>query len=117
MGILQRLDNAKRVWGVACPAVPPPPDETILTWLSVNIDDDIERVFLRIPRRIRNWDKKYGSVNSINVYKFVTASLSEIREQDRRNLSENFQLRRAKYLNGINSEGQMDSNSTRGSRE
>jgi len=81
MNILQRLETARRVWDVAVPGVPRPADSQLVTWLAESSDDAVERVILRIPRRIRNWDKKYGSVNAVEVYKFVTASLNEMRQQ------------------------------------
>lgn len=81
MSILDRLETAQKVWDVAVPGVPRPADSQFVTWLAESSDEAVERVILRIPRRIRNWDKKYGSVNAVEVYKFVTASLNEMRQR------------------------------------
>ena len=81
MSFLLRFEQATKLWALVVPAVPAPPDSTFVGWLGKVTDAEFETAVLKIPHRIRNWEKKYGSVNAVEVYKFVTSQLNEMCER------------------------------------
>ena len=81
MTIFERLDYAQKVWQLVVPSVEIPPQQTFVLWLSKSTDAELESAILHIPDRIKNWAKKFGSVESEQVHRFVTSQLVDMRSR------------------------------------
>jgi hypothetical protein len=75
MKFLDRFENAKRVWGLALPAVPTPPNETLIGWLAVYSDDEYEAAVVRIPYRLSQGSMGRGTASPEDVYKLASSLL------------------------------------------
>jgi hypothetical protein len=63
------------------PSVEMPPQQTLVLWLSKNTNEELEAAILHIPDRIKNWAKKFGSIESEQVHRFVTSQLVDMRSR------------------------------------
>ncbi len=75
MKFLDRFENAKKVWELALPAFPMPPNETLIGWLAVYSDDDFEAAVIKIPYRLGQGSMGRETVSPDNVYRLVSSLL------------------------------------------
>lgn len=79
--IFERYDMALKLWEFVAPAIPAPPKETLVYWLSRYTNSQFELAVLRIPSRFRNREK----IEPEDAYRIVTAELRDLnkRKQER----------------------------------
>jgi hypothetical protein len=82
MTFLERLDYAKKLWGVVLPGTPPPPQPTLISWLAVYSDDEFEKVIVRIPYRLTQNPSRVLSPDEI--YTIISSQLKDARKAQRR---------------------------------
>jgi len=75
--IFERYDAALKLWAFVCPAIPAPPKETLIYWLSKYTNDQFEVAVLRIPSRFRNREK----IEPTDAYRIVTAELRDMNKR------------------------------------
>ena len=83
MMLLDRFENVKKVWGLVLPTVPLPENETILGWLAVYLDSEIEGALLRIPHRLRQGKLGQAGAPPAEIYKLVSSFLYEMKKTRR----------------------------------
>jgi hypothetical protein len=88
MTFFERLENATRLWTFVNPNIPVPPDGTLTRWLVSYTDEEFEQSVLSIPGRTKNWTKKYGCIKPVEVYKYTSAHLYDIRQRTVRHIGE-----------------------------
>jgi hypothetical protein len=83
MMLLDRFENVKKVWGLVLPTVPLPENETVLGWLAVYLDSEIEGALLRIPHRLRQGKLGQAGAPPAEIYKLVSSFLYEMKKSRR----------------------------------
>lgn len=88
MTFIERLESVKKLWAIMLPSIELPPDKTFCSWLNVYGDKEFETAVIRVPRRIRNWEMRYGRIDPVRVYKLMSTFLKIAKriacpEQDR----------------------------------
>ena len=69
--IFERYDAAVKLWEFVAPAIPAPPRETLIYWLSKYSNEQFEAAVLHIPGRFRN--REY--IKPEAAYALVTSAL------------------------------------------
>jgi hypothetical protein len=77
MKFLDRFDDAKKVWELALPTVPIPPNKTLIGWLAVYSDEDFEAAVVRTPYRLSQGSMGRGTVRPEDVYRLVSSLLKD----------------------------------------
>ncbi len=75
MTFIDRFESAKRLWAMMLPGIELPPDKTLCSWLNVYGDKDFETAVIHIPRRVRNWEARYGRIDPVHVYRLMSTYL------------------------------------------
>ena len=83
MMLLDRFENVKKVWGLVLPTVPLPENETVLGWLAVYLDSEIEGALLRIPHRLRQGKLGQAGAPPAEIHKLISSFLYEMKKSRR----------------------------------
>ena len=83
MMLLDRFENVKKVWGLVLPTVPLPKNETVLGWLAVYLDSEIENALLRIPHRLRQGKLGQAGAPPAEIHKLISSFLYEMKKSRR----------------------------------
>jgi hypothetical protein len=75
--IFERYDAFLKLWAFVSPAIPAPPQETLVYWLSKYTNEQLEKAILHIPSRFRNRDK----IEPEDAYRIVQAELRDMNKR------------------------------------
>ncbi len=84
MKFLDRFDNAKKVWELALPTIPIPPNETLIGWLAVYEDGEFEAAVIRVPYRLSQGSMGRGTASPEDVYRLVSSLLKDGRAREKK---------------------------------
>jgi hypothetical protein len=87
MRFLDRFENAKKVWELALPTVPVPPNETLIGWLAVYSDEELEAAVVRIPYRLGQGSMGRRTVTTQDVYRLVSSLLHGGRVREKKGIA------------------------------
>jgi hypothetical protein len=71
--IFERYDAAVKLWEFVAPAIPAPPRETMIFWLTKYSNEQFEAAVLHIPGRFRNREH----IRPEAAYALVTSTLRQ----------------------------------------
>ena len=72
--IFERYEAAIKLWEFVAPAIPVPPKETLIWWLSKYTNEQFEKAVLKIPNRFRN----RGMMSTEDAARMVSAELRDL---------------------------------------
>jgi hypothetical protein len=75
--LLQRYEDASKLWHFVLPEIPPPDNKTWTRWLDGFLDSEIEKAIVITSQRFR----KHPPVCSEHAYAFFWRRLLELRDR------------------------------------
>lgn len=78
--LIERLNNAARLWRITMPHIPNPDDRQFIRWLDRFDDALVERAILRASRRFSP-ERMTSRITSDSVHKFVTGLMLNLQHE------------------------------------